>query len=86
MMIFHTSKKAENTVYKKFDFGVAYLIFPKRLMILFLNKVSKDVWWCFILLKRPSVYKTFDFGVAILDSSKGVNPWFWVKIKFRFID
>ena len=43
MMIFHTSKKAENTVYKKFDFGVAYLIFPKRLMILFLNKVSKDV-------------------------------------------
>ena len=45
MMIFHTSKKAEK-----------------------------------------SVYETFDFGVAILDFSKGVNPWFWVKIKFPFID
>ena len=53
---FDTSKKAENTVYKKFDFGVAYQIFPKSLsqesgsklkfcfvMILLLNKVSKDV-------------------------------------------
>ena len=54
---FHTSKKAENTVYKKFDFGVAYQIFPKRLsqesgsklkfcfvmILLKLNKVSKDV-------------------------------------------
>ena len=39
MMIFHTCKRAENSVYKKFDFGVAILDFSKRFKPLFLVKI-----------------------------------------------
>ena len=30
---------------------------------------------------KKTPYKEFDFQVVILDFSKGVNPWFWVKIE-----
>ena len=53
------------------------------------KRIKKDFWRCFRRLKRPQKERLQRLSIwgAILDFSKVVNPWFWLKIiKFFFFN
>ena len=95
LTMFSTAKKLKRAFIRTFIFGVPYWICPKGsthdfeskleslLLILFCqNRISKDAWRCFRRWswpKRAFIARIF-LRVVILDFSKGVSPWFWVKI------